>query len=68
MKEGKLVLIILSIAVLIFTAFYLVTRDITLPDNQAMPWQSYVNDQGETVVFDLTMGAFIRHRGRGFFV
>ena len=56
MKEGKLVLIILSIAVLIFTAFYLVTRDITLPDNQAMPWQSYVNDQGETVVFDLTMG------------
>jgi len=56
MKEGKLVLIILSIAVLIFTAFYLVTRDITLPDNQAMPWQSYVNDQGETVVFDLTIG------------
>ena len=56
MKEGKLVLIILSIAVLIFTAFYLVTRDVTLPDNQAMPWQSYVNDQGETVVFDLTMG------------
>ena len=56
MKEGKLVLIILSIAVLIFTAFYLVTRDITLPDNQAMPWQSYVNDQGETVVFELTMG------------
>jgi hypothetical protein len=56
MKEGKLVLIILSIAVLIYTVFYLVSRDITLPDNQAMPWQSYVNDQGETVVFDLTMG------------
>jgi len=56
MKEGKLVLIILSIAVLIYTVFYLLSRDITLPDNQAMPWQSYVNDQGETVVFDLTMG------------
>ncbi|HCX13285.1 MAG TPA: hypothetical protein DHJ28_03305, partial [Gammaproteobacteria bacterium] len=39
----------------IYGGFYLSTRDIEIPENQAMPWQSYVNDQGKTVVFDLTM-------------
>lgn len=56
MKESKLVLIILLITIVIYSVFYLITRDVAIPDNQAMPWQSYVNDQGRTVVFDLTMG------------
>ena len=56
MKESKLVLIILLITIVIYSVFYLITRDVAIPDNQAMPWQSYVNDQGKTVVFDLTMG------------
>ena len=55
MKESKLVLIILLITIVIYSVFYLSTRDVEIPDNQAMPWQSYVNDQGKTVVFDLTM-------------
>ncbi len=56
MKESKIVIIILLIAALIYAILYWVSRDMTMPNNQAMPWQSYVNDQGETVVFDLTMG------------
>ncbi|HAE72526.1 MAG TPA: hypothetical protein DEQ71_00525 [Gammaproteobacteria bacterium] len=55
MKESRLVLIILLITFVIYSVFYLSTRDVEIPDNQAMPWQSYVNDQGKTVVFDLTM-------------
>ncbi|SMN16924.1 hypothetical protein CRYPA_564 [uncultured Candidatus Thioglobus sp.] len=27
-----------------------------MPKNQAMPWQSYVDDEHKTVVFNLTMG------------
>ncbi|MEO1939841.1 MAG: hypothetical protein ABGX46_04495 [Candidatus Thioglobus sp.] len=50
-----MVLIILLITFVIYSVFYLSTRDVEIPDNQAMPWQSYVNDQGKTVVFDLTM-------------
>ncbi|MCS5592745.1 MAG: hypothetical protein NZ775_09505 [Gammaproteobacteria bacterium] len=56
MKESRIVLIILLITLVIYGVFYLSTRDVEIPDNQAMPWQSYVNDQGNTVVFDLTMG------------
>jgi hypothetical protein len=56
MKESRLVLVILLIAFVIYGVFYLSTRDIEIPENQAMPWQSYVNDQGKTVIFDLTMG------------
>jgi hypothetical protein len=55
MKESRLVFIILLITFVIYSVFYLSTRDVEIPDNQAMPWQSYVNDQGKTVVFDLTM-------------
>ncbi|HBN57677.1 MAG TPA: hypothetical protein DD382_00060 [Gammaproteobacteria bacterium] len=55
MKESRLVLIILLITFVIYSVFYLSTRDVEIPYNQAMPWQSYVNDQGKTVVFDLTM-------------
>ena len=55
MKESRLVLIILLITFVIYSVFYLITRDVEITDNQAMPWQSYVNDQGKTVVFDLTM-------------
>jgi len=56
MKESRVVVIILLIAFVIYGVFYLSTRDIEIPDNQAMPWQSYINDQGKTVVFGLTMG------------
>ena len=56
MKESRVVIIILLLSFVIYGGFYLSTRDIEIPENQAMPWQSYVNDQGETVVFDLTMG------------
>ncbi len=56
MKESRIVLIILLISLVIYSIFYLSTRDVEIPDNQAMPWQSYINDQGKTVVFDLTMG------------
>ena len=55
MKESRLVLIILLITFVIYSVFYLSTRDVEIAYNQAMPWQSYVNDQGKTVVFDLTM-------------
>lgn len=55
MKESRLILVILLITFVIYSVFYLSTRDVEIPDNQAMPWQSYVNDQGKTVVFDLTM-------------
>jgi hypothetical protein len=55
MKESRLVLIILLITFVIYSVFYLSTRDVEIPDNQAMPWQSYVNDQGKTIVFNLTM-------------
>ena len=55
MKESRLVLIILLITFVIYSVFYLSTRDVEIPDNQAMPWQSYVNHQGKTIVFDLTM-------------
>ncbi|MBT4122852.1 MAG: hypothetical protein HOE35_02855 [Candidatus Ruthia sp.] len=56
MKESRVVVIILLITFVIYGVFYLSTRNIEIPDNQAMPWQSYINDQGKTVVFDLTMG------------
>jgi len=56
MKESRIVLVILLLAFVIYGVFYLSTRDVEIPDNQAMPWQSYVNEQGKTVVFDLTMG------------
>lgn len=56
MKESKIVASILLMTLVIYAAFYLTTRDVALPDNQSMPWQSYVNAQGETVVFDLTLG------------
>jgi len=56
MKESRVVVIILLIAFVIYGVFYLSTRDVEIPDNQAMPWQSYINDQGKTVVFGLIMG------------
>ncbi len=56
MKESKIILITLLVAFVIYGVFYLATRDVKIPDNQSMPWQSYVNDQGETVVFNLVMG------------
>ncbi|WP_235093669.1 hypothetical protein [Candidatus Ruthturnera calyptogenae] len=28
-----------------------------IPRNQSMPWQSFINNQGDTVVFNLTMGS-----------
>jgi hypothetical protein len=56
MKERHIIGYTLLGAVLVFLAIFLFTRDISIPKNQAMPWQSYVNDRQQTVVFNLTMG------------
>jgi len=56
MKESRIVLVILLLTLVIYGVFYQSTRNVKIPDNQSMPWQSYVNEQGKTVVFDLTMG------------
>ncbi len=55
MKERHIVGIILAAAVAIFAVIYLFTRNMSMPSNQAMPWQSYVNDRGNTTVFNLEM-------------
>ncbi len=55
MKERHIVGIILIMAVVIFAVIYLFTRNMSMPSNQAMPWQSYVNDRGNTTVFNLEM-------------
>jgi hypothetical protein len=55
MKESRLILIILLTTSLIYSVFFLSTHDVEIPENQAMPWQSYLDDQGKTVVFNLTM-------------
>ena len=55
MKERVIVAYTLLGALLAFALIFLFTRDIEMPQNQAMPWQSYVNEQNQTVVFDLTM-------------
>ena len=56
MKERHIVGYTLLAAFIAFAVMFLLTRDIQTPENQAMPWQSYINDQDQTVVFDLTMG------------
>ncbi|WP_190600137.1 hypothetical protein [Candidatus Vesicomyidisocius sp. SY067_SCS001] len=56
MIESKIISITLLLAVVIFTLFYLLTRNIQMPQNQSLPWQSFINSQGNTVVFNLTMG------------
>lgn len=56
MKERHIVGYTLLAAFIAFAIMFLLTRDIQTPENQAMPWQSYINDQDQTVVFDLTMG------------
>ena len=56
MKERYIVGYTLLAAFIAFAIMFLLTRDIQTPENQAMPWQSYINDQDQTVVFDLTMG------------
>ncbi len=57
MKESKIVSIILLSAVAIFAVFYLSTRNMDMPQNQAMPWQSYKDSNNNTVVFNLTIGS-----------
>ncbi|BBB23566.1 conserved hypothetical protein [Isorropodon fossajaponicum endosymbiont JTNG4] len=57
MKESKIISIVLLAAVAIFILFYLLTRDMQMPQNQSMPWQSFINNQGNTVAFNLTMGS-----------
>ncbi len=56
MKERHIVGYTLLAALIAFAFMFLLTRDIETPENQAMPWQSYINDQDQTVVFDLIMG------------
>jgi hypothetical protein len=55
MKERYIVGYTLLGAVLVFLAIFLFTRDVDMPKNKAMPWQSYINDKQQTVVFNLTM-------------
>ena len=56
MKEGRIILIILVVATIIYGFFYLLTRDLEVPKNQSMPWQSYVNNKQKTVIFNLVIG------------
>lgn len=56
MKERHIVGYTLLGSILAFLLIFLLTRDVEMPKNQAMPWQSYLNGQGQTVVFELTMG------------
>ncbi|WPE18505.1 hypothetical protein [Candidatus Thioglobus autotrophicus] len=56
MKERHIVGYTLLGSILAFLLIFLLTRDVEMPKNQAMPWQSYLNEQGQTVVFELTMG------------
>ncbi|MCH9646490.1 MAG: hypothetical protein K0U08_07600 [Proteobacteria bacterium] len=56
MKERHIIGYTLLGAILAFLIIFLFTRDVEMPKNQAMPWQSYVNKNQQTVVFDLTMG------------
>ncbi|MDC9726680.1 MAG: hypothetical protein PSN35_02450 [Candidatus Thioglobus sp.] len=56
MKERHIIGYTLLGAILAFLIIFLFTRDVEMPKNQAMPWQSYVNENQQTVVFDLTMG------------
>ncbi|MGY8895241.1 MAG: hypothetical protein ACKVIC_00850 [Gammaproteobacteria bacterium] len=55
MKERYIVAYTLLGSVLVFLLIFLLTRNIEMPKNQAMPWQSYINKQGKTVIFELTM-------------
>ncbi|MBT3276574.1 hypothetical protein [Candidatus Thioglobus sp.] len=55
MKERHIVGYTLLGAILAFVAIFLFTRDVEMPKNQAMPWQSYINENQQTVVFNLTM-------------
>ena len=56
MKERKIVLIALLAVLIVFSVLYFSTRNMEMPKNQAMPWQSFVNEQGNTSVFNLTIG------------
>ena len=56
MKESRIILFILLAALVVYGIFYLATRNLEMPKNQSMPWQSYVNDEQNTVVFDLVIG------------
>lgn len=56
MKERHIIGYTVLGAILVFLAIFLFTRDMEMPKNQAMPWQSYINDKQQTIVFNLTMG------------
>jgi hypothetical protein len=55
MKERRIIAYTLLGAVAIFLLIFWTTRGVKMPDNRSMPWQSYVNEQAQTVVFNLTM-------------
>ena len=55
MKERHIVAYTLLGVILAFLIIFIATRDVEIPKNQAMPWQSYINNQQQTVVFDLVM-------------
>ncbi|MCH9745685.1 MAG: hypothetical protein K0U04_03025, partial [Proteobacteria bacterium] len=55
MRESRIIGYTLLGSILAFWLIFLLTRDAELPKNQAMPWQSYLNEKRQTVVFELTM-------------
>lgn len=56
MKERYVIGSTLLSAVIGFGLIFLFTQGTLMPKNQAMPWDSYLNENRQTVVFDLTMG------------
>ncbi len=51
-----MIALILLGAAVVFLAIYGSTKHLDLPQNQPMPWQSFVNPQGQTVALGLTIG------------
>ena len=57
MKESRVIIWVLATTLLIFAVLSLVWKeDSALPQDNILPWQSYVNPAGQTVAFNLTIG------------
>lgn len=56
MKESRIVLIILAVTFAAFAMISLINYQDDKAGDKTMPWQSYVDEQGATVAFGLTIG------------
>ncbi len=56
MKESKIILIIFVIILMAYAVTNFFTEDVKAPKTQIMPWQSYIDNNGNTVAFNLTIG------------